>query len=323
MARKPVIRPDPRGAGNGFSGEAGIGVGTADARSSEGTVNMTIYKAKNFIDSYRIRAKSREINELTGRTWRSDLTRYVIENIVSRIQFEPESVVVDIGCGDALFLQMAAAKGVDSFKGRLIGILPTEEEVCRVREHLVRSNYNRNNLISIEIGRLDQLNLPDGYADIVVTNGVLLLLQSLECVVNALREIRRISKPNAFIFIGELPDKDEMAGKNYGDSITSWLIWVLKNQGFGQFVIRLKQLLVSLFSREPFIINPKKSFLRSQKISFCLPKTITSELKLITGTKKWTWREIFSIARPVGTISPNLLPNNYRSPPDRDPPQRG
>ena len=60
-----------------------------------------------------------------------------------------------------------------------------------------------------------------------------------------------------------MADTDEISGKNYGDSITAWLIWVLKNQGLKQFMIRLKQTMSSLFSKEPFIIMPKTMFYMS------------------------------------------------------------
>ena len=57
-----------------------------------------------------------------------------------------------------------------------------------------------------------------------------------------------------------MPDTDEMAGKNFGDSVVGWLLWVWKNQGIGQFWIRLRQTVPALFSREPFVIAPKKMF---------------------------------------------------------------
>jgi hypothetical protein len=57
-----------------------------------------------------------------------------------------------------------------------------------------------------------------------------------------------------------MPDTDELAGKNYGDSITGWLLWVLKHQGFGQFWLRVRQTVPAFFSTEPFVVAPKKMF---------------------------------------------------------------
>jgi hypothetical protein len=75
-----------------------------------------------------------------------------------------------------------------------------------------------------------------------------------------LNEFNRITKHGGKIFIGEMPDIDELAGKNYGDSIVAWLFWVLQNQGVSQFFIRLKQTIHALIGKEPFVIAPKRGF---------------------------------------------------------------
>lgn len=260
---------------------------------------MTIHKPTNFIEAYRAKALSKDINELTGRTGRPDLTRFVIHQMVSNISFKADSIVVDIGCGDGLFLQKAVENGVDGFKGRLIGILPTKEEVCRVREHLLNTS---NKLISIESGLLDNTNLPGEFADVVVSNGTFCFLQNEENVNDALLEIKRIAKSGGVVFIGELPDSDEMAGRNYGGSITAWLFWVLKNQGANQFIVRLKQTLIGLFGGEPFVISPKNIlFMRPHEfikllesngfkmLKYYKHKEIDSEGKVYDSATRWDY----------------------------------
>lgn len=221
---------------------------------------MTIVKAKSFIESYRAKARSNDINELSGRTGRSDLTRFVINEMARKLPTETNTILVDVGCGDGLFLLKSADNGLDSFRGRLIGILPTTEEVARVRNHLLLESNTKRHLISIELGLAEKINLPSNYCDILACNGVLLLLQNKKNVSAALMEFHRITKTGGTIFIGEMPETNEMAGKNYGDSITSWLYFVLKNQGFRSFLTRLKQTLLTLFSSEPFVISPKNHF---------------------------------------------------------------
>jgi len=225
---------------------------------------MTIYKTKNLVETYRIKAKSKEINELTGRTGRPDLTKFTINQLISKIEVHTNTILIDIGCGDGLFLQKAAEKGVDSYNGRLIGILPTKEEVSRVRDHLLNDIKTENHLISIELGLAEKTNLPDDFADIVVCNSVLHGSgQTIDNVKASLNEFFRITKIGGRLFIGEMPEADELSGKNYGDSITAWLLWVFKNQGLQQFWIRLKETMTSVFSREPFIIMPKTMFYMS------------------------------------------------------------
>lgn len=221
---------------------------------------MTVFRSKNFVEVYRAKATAKDINELSGRTGRPDLTRFVASQIVDQLPVSADTVLVDIGCGEGSVLLAAAAKGLDSYRGRLIGILPTQEEVARLRTHLLQVETGNRHLVSIERGLADDTGLPDQYADIVVCNGVLLILSTLENVKRALREIHRITKPGATVYFGEQPDRDEMSGRNYGDSITSWLLWVLKNQGFKAFWIRLRQTIPAFFSSEPFVIVPKNMF---------------------------------------------------------------
>ena len=221
---------------------------------------MTIMKTNNPIETYRAKAKAKDINELSGRTGRPDLTEFVTAQMSLNIPVKRDSILVDIGCGNGLFLLKCAENRLDSYAGRLIGILPTIEEVSRVRNHLLQNQKNNKHLISIELGTAEKTPFPSNYCDTLACNGVLLILQNEENVSSALTEFYRVTKPGGTIFIGEMPDSNEMEGKNYGDSITSWLLWVLKNQGFKSFLTRLKQTIPALFSNEPFVIAPKNMF---------------------------------------------------------------
>ena len=107
----------------------------------------------------------------------------------------------------------------------------------------------------------EKTELPDDFCDVLVCNSVLHNPgQNIEHVKQSLREFFRITKTGGSIFIGEMPDSNEMAGKKFGDSIASWLYWVLKTQGFTSFLARLKQCIVAVFSKEPFVISPKTMF---------------------------------------------------------------
>jgi ubiquinone/menaquinone biosynthesis C-methylase UbiE len=224
---------------------------------------MTVHKTKSLVETYRAKAMAKDINELTGRTGRADLTQFVISQIASKVPVNANSILVDIGCGDGLLLLKSADNGLNGFEGRLIGILPTTEEVSRVRDHLLKTN-NSSHLISIELGMAEKTSLPDNYCDILVCNSVLHGGgQNIENVQLSLREFYRITKPGGKIFIGEMPETNELEGKDYGSSIISWLVWVLKNEGFKSFWIRFKQTVPTFFSSEPFVIAPKNMFFMS------------------------------------------------------------
>jgi len=221
---------------------------------------MIIFKTENSIETYRAKAKAKDINELSGRTGRPDLTKFVIAQMLLNIPVKHDSILVDIGCGNGVFLLECAKNRLDSCAGRLIGILPTSEEVSRVRNHILHSQGNNKHLICIELGTAEKTNIPSNYCDTLACNGVLLILQNEKNVSSALTEFYRVTKLGGTIFIGEMPDSNEMEGENYGDSISSWLIWVLKNQGVKSFISRLRQTVTALFSSEPFVVAPKNLF---------------------------------------------------------------
>lgn len=222
---------------------------------------MTIIKTNSLVETYRAKSSSKDINELTGRTGRPDLTKFVINQMALKLPVEVNTILVDVGCGDGLFLLKSADKGLDSYKGRLIGILPTTEEVARVHNHLLLESNIKQYLLSIKLGLAEKTNLPNDFCDMLVCNSVLHGSgQTIQNVMLALVEFYRIAKVGGTIFIGEMPDSNEMAGKDYGNSITSWLLWVLKNQGLKSFWTRLKQTIPALFSSESFVIAPKSMF---------------------------------------------------------------
>jgi SAM-dependent methyltransferase len=211
---------------------------------------MPIIKCKNYVDVYRSKASASDTNELSGRSGRPDLTHFVSQQILNKMNIGNSDVVIDIGCGDGTLLKQAA---------RLmrygVGVLPTDEEVDRVRSEMEECLKN----IDIVKGTIQSTSLPSGLGTKIVCNGVILLLDENE-VEQALKEIVRISRHTALVYIGEVPSKNEFENRRYGDSIIKWLIWVLRNQGMRAFIARLLQVGRSLATKEPFVIAPKTHF---------------------------------------------------------------
>ena len=214
---------------------------------------MPIIKCKDHIEVYERKARSGDLHELSGRTGRADLTQYVAQSIAATLPLRSGDLLVDIGCGDGTLIGLVADKVAS-----VVGILPTAAEVGRVRPL-----FTSNERIEIRQGLSQQTGLPAAIADVVVCNGVFLLLSSSQ-VDQSFREIARIGKPGSTAFIGEVPRVDEFRDRTYGDSIGGWLWWVLRNQGLGAFATRLRQTLVAFLSSEPMMIGPKEYF-------FCEP----------------------------------------------------
>jgi ubiquinone/menaquinone biosynthesis C-methylase UbiE len=126
---------------------------------------------------------------LRGRNYKA-LTKAIHTQIVASVELCPADDLVDIGCGDGTLLRMARQIGCRS----AIGLLATEEEVTVLRRVGLTARQ----------GFTDALPIPDASASVVVCNNVLLIVPR-EKIPASLREIYRVSKPGARIFVGEIP----------------------------------------------------------------------------------------------------------------------
>ncbi len=220
---------------------------------------MVIFKAKNRIDEYKLKALSNDINELSGRTGREDLTAFVNEKILEKIK-DGKGRFVDLGCGDAILLKLASK---NQRFNELIGILPNKEEVDRVSIDLQKNHLF--NKITILQGLSDKTILDSNSCNVIIINGVILLLDNIQHLRRTIQEINRIAAKDAIIYLGEVPFVNEGESKKYGDSIIKWLIHVLLNDGILEFIIRFKQVLTALISKEPFIISKKEVLFIEEK----------------------------------------------------------
>lgn len=119
-----------------------------------------------------------------------EVTKLVHQQIAEEAGLGPGDDLVDIGCGDGTLLRLATTPGAHS----AIGLLATEEEVDLVR----RAGLDVRQAFS------HQLPLPDHCASVVVCNNVLLIVPRAN-IPASLREIHRIARLDARIYIGEIP----------------------------------------------------------------------------------------------------------------------
>jgi ubiquinone/menaquinone biosynthesis C-methylase UbiE len=151
-----------------------------------------ITRSDDYVEYCRETAKhARDAHDLAlrGRHMK-EVTRAIHERIVEAVDLHSGDDLVDIGCGDGTLLRMAQRAGAKS----ATGLLATDEEVALLR----RFGFN-----AIQ-GLTDQLPVPDQCASVVVCNSVLLIVPR-EKIPASLREIHRIAKPGARIFLGEIP----------------------------------------------------------------------------------------------------------------------
>jgi SAM-dependent methyltransferase len=210
---------------------------------------MPVFRIDNYLDGYRIRAQSEDVHEMAGRTGKDFLTDFVNRRILHAIQPGPEDVLVDIGCGDASLLMMA--RGLTQ---RSIGITSTGEEQRRLEAAFPG--------LLVRAGDIRSLPIESGTATKIVCNGVLAYLQYQIEVEAGLREIARIARPGATIWIGEVPDIDEYEhyGMYRGDSMVAFLWHLLTRNGVRSFLGMIRRWLKAVLGKEQIVLNSAGAF---------------------------------------------------------------
>jgi len=121
---------------------------------------------------------------------REAITVSINQRIADAVELGPDDDLVDIGCGDGTLLRLAADRHVQS----AVGFLATDEEVALVAATGLK----------VKQALTDRLPMANGSASVVVSNSVLLVVPR-EKILESLREMCRIAKTGARIYVGEIP----------------------------------------------------------------------------------------------------------------------
>ncbi len=224
---------------------------------------MTLYRAKDFIDAYRVRAMSPDINDLSGRDGRPDITSHVANRLAVELELCQKDVLADIGCGDGALLKVALERGLAP--GNLIGVLPTVEEVRRVNLHLLRKCPQLREDVVV-LGVSDATSIASDSVDKSVCNGVFLLLPDTAAVKASLDEIARITRKGGTVLVGEVPDVAEadlanpVPGKTIHRSAIGRALQVFSEKGAWEVVGRLKKRLVATIERRVHLLSPPTTY---------------------------------------------------------------
>ncbi len=105
-------------------------------------------------------------------------------------------IVIDVGSGSG-FDSLIAAKLV-GLKGRVIGIDMTAEMLSKARSGAKKMGVKN---CEFREGLAENLPLPDDFADVVISNGVLNLTINK---MNTLKEWVRVLKPGGRLYIGDI-----------------------------------------------------------------------------------------------------------------------
>ena len=111
-------------------------------------------------------------------------------------ELRPGERVVDAGCGAGMDSLIAAKKvGPD---GRVIGVDMTQSMLEKARQGAKEAGLKN---VEFREGYAEELPIVDGWADVVISNGVLNLMPDKSA---ALEEMSRVLKPNGRLQIGDI-----------------------------------------------------------------------------------------------------------------------
>jgi ubiquinone/menaquinone biosynthesis C-methylase UbiE len=202
-----------------------------------------ISRSDDYVEYCRETAKhARDLHDLAlrGRD-KKELTQLIHDHIVEAVELHSDDDLVDIGCGDGILLRMARDKGVRS----AIGLLATEEEVALVR---------RTGL-DVRRGLTDHLPLPDASASVVVCNSVLLIVPR-ERIPLSLREMFRVARPGARIFIGEIPRAEHQDPTPHFTTRRDALSFLYHHRGLRAWFGMLRRMAWWQITGKPVVIQP-------------------------------------------------------------------
>ena len=184
--------------------------------------------------------KTKDLHDLALRgSDKHEITRLVHERIVREVELTPGDDVIDIGCGDGTLLRMALAVGVHS----AIGLHATEQEAI-----LVRSLG-----FDVRQGLCDCLPLSDACASVVVCNNVLLIVPR-DRILSSLKEIYRIAKPGARIFLGEIPSIPGPKPEPRFNTAHETLSYLYRKHGLRTCLGMARQLVQQKIAGKPMVI---------------------------------------------------------------------
>jgi ubiquinone/menaquinone biosynthesis C-methylase UbiE len=240
---------------------------------------MPIKKVINSIEKYREIAKSlTDRHMLTGRGSDKEFTSNRISYIKKNISQMADSFdnMLDVGCGDGSFMESLIQLG-----NNFVGVLPTQEET-EVVKRLLKNSKN----ITVIQGLSTNLPFKDKSKQFILCNSVLHSVGfNDDLVKKSLYEFYRILTDDGILYVGEIPELNEMEGRDYGTSFYKYLIWVLKNRGILFFFNQLLEYFTCLFSKKIYTLQPTNMYFCSNiefkdllnKIGFKVRKIYDSE----------------------------------------------
>lgn len=117
-------------------------------------------------------------------------------NPVRDARLQPGEVVLDVGCGTGIDLLLASH--LVGEMGRVIGLDLTPAMIERARKHVAERGFTNVELV---VGPMEDIPLPDGSVDVVVSNGVFNLSSDKD---RAFAEVYRVLRPGGRMVVADM-----------------------------------------------------------------------------------------------------------------------
>jgi arsenite methyltransferase len=182
-----------------LSGEPALDLGTLRQAIQEEYAEVASHPQKGF-HFHTGRPLARMLEYLDE--WLEGIPKSCVEsfagtgNPFSLGELRPGELVVDVGCG-AGFDSLIAAKKVAP-NGRVIGVDMTPSMLEKARQAVEEAQLKN---VEFREGYAEALPVDDGWADVVISNGVLNLMPDKTA---ALEEVSRVLRPGGRLQIGDI-----------------------------------------------------------------------------------------------------------------------